>query len=303
MTVKRSCLAVAALVIAHLVAGCRAQPEVVTREAQGIGEAPALGLEVGPEAPVSETGGGPADGLTDKRQVILRASMTLVVRDSAATLRQVREYVETKRGFVESTDLRDSDAGPTGTMTLRVPQESLEAALEKLRSMASGPGEKVESEQQSREDVTRQVVDVDARLRNLRRAETQLLELLSEVRRSRARAEDVLQVYEAVVQKREQIETLQAQRDALSEQIALATIVLTIVPLPQAVPVGAEPWRPSVVASRALAALLGAIRGLGNVLIWLALLWIPLLVIAALPIVAIVALARRRRRKRAGSAT
>ena len=63
-------------------------------------------------------------------------------------------------------------------LTIRVPAGEFDAAMARLKDLAI----KVENRNVSTQDVTEEYTDLDSRLRNLEATETELLELLTEVR-------------------------------------------------------------------------------------------------------------------------
>src|SRR5690606_20931288 len=83
------------------------------------------------------------------------------------------------------------------------------------------------------QDVTAQVVDLEARLRNEQRVEAELLELLAG--REDAPLKEVMELRTHLSQVRQEIERLTAQRDRLSGLVAMAT-VLVILREPDAAP-------------------------------------------------------------------
>jgi|GEM_PF-3770648 len=111
------------------------------------------------------------------------------------------------------------------SVTLRVSAGRLEAVMRSLREM-DGVAE-VHREELSAVDATDRLTDLDAQLANERRIEVELLELIS--RRPDAPLADVLRVREALRDVRLDIERLDAQRATLNEQVALATLRVSIV--------------------------------------------------------------------------
>ena len=80
-------------------------------------------------------------------------------------------------------------------------------------------------EQQGGEEVTSQVVDLDARLKNARETETQLTEIL----RSRTgKIGDVLEVEKEMARVRGEIESMEADQKQLQDRIAFASIDLSL---------------------------------------------------------------------------
>jgi hypothetical protein len=80
------------------------------------------------------------------------------------------------------------------------------------------------SEQISTYEVTMQLVDLEARLRNLRASETALLDLMTQA----TTVSDVLAVQTQLTSVRSDIESYDAQRAALADQVAMTTISVTI---------------------------------------------------------------------------
>lgn len=124
------------------------------------------------------------------------------------------------RGFVtnSSTEQLEGKLG-RGTITMRVPAEKLDAALKDLRSLGT-----LKNMNSTGEDVSAQIVDIDARLRALRAEEAALLDLLG-------RASGVSQVLEVRTQLsaiRQEIESLDAQKKSLDDQVDYSTITATI---------------------------------------------------------------------------
>jgi hypothetical protein len=76
------------------------------------------------------------------------------------------------------------------------------------------------SEQISTYEVTMQLVDLEARLRNLRASETALLELMSRA----TTVSDVLAVQTQLTSVRSDIESYDAQRASLADQVAMTTV-------------------------------------------------------------------------------
>ena len=101
-------------------------------------------------------------------------------------------------------------------MTLRVPASQLDATLAEIRNLG-----RVESEQQGGEEVTQQVVDLDARLANSRNTEQQLDDIL---RHRTGKITDVLEVEREIDRVRGDIERMEAERKSLGDRIDFATI-------------------------------------------------------------------------------
>lgn len=167
----------------------------------------------------------PADAKADARQVIRRAQISLAVADVRAAFIAAGQTVSEAGGeFVAESSVTGKDTDPsqqTASITLRVRADRLQEVLRALRSLGL-----VIEERLGGEDVTDQIVDLDARLRNERRIESELLSLLDD--RRGAPLKDLLEVRSALDAARERIERLVAQRDRLDRLVALATVVVLI---------------------------------------------------------------------------
>jgi hypothetical protein len=183
-------------------------------------------------------------------------------------------------------------------MTVRVPAEKFDQAMDGIRAVAV----RVESESSSGQDVTEEYSDLSAQLRNLEATETELRELLATVRERTGKAEDILAVYRELTTIRGEIERVKGRMQYLERMTALATINVELIPDELQKPVVEEPWNPQVTLKEALRALVNAGRFLVDALIWLVVVVLPILIIIALPVVALVLIIRaigRRRRKSA----
>lgn len=167
----------------------------------------------------------PADAEADARQVIRRAQISLAVTDVRAAFIAAGQTVSEVGGeFVQESSVTGKDTDPsqqTASITLRVRADRLQEVLRALRSLGL-----VIEERLGGEDVTDQMVDLDARLRNERRIEAELLSLLDD--RRGAPLKDLLEVRSALDAARERIERLVAQRDRLDRLVALATVVVLL---------------------------------------------------------------------------
>ncbi|MDE0463386.1 MAG: DUF4349 domain-containing protein [Caldilineaceae bacterium] len=243
-----------------------------------------------------------ADGAGEPRQVIANANISLVVADAATALSGVEQIVTDLGGYVADMDLSkgryDESDVLRGSLTLRVPSAGLEEALDLLQALATD----VNYLNVNRQDVTDQYSDLDARLRNLRATETELLALLTEVReRPNAEVEDILAVHRSLTQIREEIEMLQGRKNLLDNQIDFSTIWVELIPDSVFRPIVEEPWSASGPVRNALRALVATLQGLLTVLIWAVLYLTPLLLVFLVPLAVLIWLARlwmgRRRRR------
>ncbi len=157
------------------------------------------------------------------RQVIRTANLAIRVASVRDSYQNASALVREDLGeFISQTTFSGVEPYTSATVTLRVNADRLASVMQSLRGLGD-----VTSESTGGEDVTDQLVDLDARLRNERRIEQELLTLLDT--RKDAPLEDVLKVRESLGRIRENIERLAAQQAQLTNRVALATITAQLV--------------------------------------------------------------------------
>lgn len=158
------------------------------------------------------------------RAVIRKCTLDLKVADLRATFARVALLPSQAQGeYLESADLTGSPEPTGASIVLRVRADRLSSVLNDLRALGE-----VTLESTRGEDVTDQVIDLDARLRNESRVETELLDLLSS--RKDSPLKEVLDLRQAISDCRERIERMTAQRDRLSRLVSLATVLVNLRP-------------------------------------------------------------------------
>lgn len=155
-------------------------------------------------------------------QMVKTAQMTLEVTSVAEGLDQIGAIAQQHQG--ELTGLQDQTPEDgrdrhTAQVELRVPQARLDSTLEALSALGT-----VRQQAITAEEVSHQLVDYQARLKNLRQTETLLLDIME---RSGAMT-DVLQVAREVSTVRQSIETIDAQRNQLQTRVAYSIVQLDV---------------------------------------------------------------------------
>ncbi|MEL6940612.1 MAG: DUF4349 domain-containing protein [Cyanobacteria bacterium J06598_1] len=154
----------------------------------------------------------------ERPQLIKRANLVLSVESVEAGFEQVREIVAAQQGDVLSLNDQGDRQRRIG-FTLRVPQARLDATLDALTEIGE-----VRSRSISTEDVSNQLVDIQARLSNARKSEAALQEIMS---RS-GEISDVLEVSRELSNVRQSIEQMAAQQKNLTTQVRYSTITLSL---------------------------------------------------------------------------
>jgi hypothetical protein len=169
------------------------------------------------------------------RKMIRTGFLDLTVKSPAEAAEQIRRMAESMGGYLESAQVGGTKEAPTATITIRVPATRFEDAKAGIRQLAA----RVESEKTEAQDVTRQYVDREARLRNLRAEEAQYLVIM----KSAYKVEDLLSVSEKLSEVRGQIEQQQAEFQTLSKQVETVAITISLRAVADAQVFGLN-WRP-----------------------------------------------------------
>jgi len=177
-------------------------------------------------APASPAGAG--------RKIIRTSSMEMVVQHPAEVADRIASLAEGLGGYLVTADGGGQNA-TAGTLTIRVPAARFEDARAAVRKL----GLRIESEKIDAQDVSRQYIDQDANLRNLRAEETGYLAIMKQA----TTVKDMLAVTERLSEVRGQIEQQQAEFNALSQQIDTVALTISLRTEAEAQVFGLD-WRP-----------------------------------------------------------
>ena len=207
-----------------------AQPAYDTRAASlsmdsiaGVVAGPAGGAAGGFPLGQTSRSAGQAGSVAPPRTpaVIRTARLTIVAKDFGGVRAAVETVVSQAGGFIDQmTVTGDNTTARDLRGTLRVPGDRLAGALAGLRQL----GQVVEDTQGS-QDVTDQIVDLDARLMSARATEQRLTELL---RNRTGKLSDVLEVEREIARVRLDIERLDAEKTNMGRRVTYATIDINV---------------------------------------------------------------------------
>lgn len=235
---------------------------------------------------VSTANDDPLSAPRDDLRIVYTGSLQLVVADLPAALEQARAAVSAVGGYVGASRESNADEdSPVATITYRIPATRWAEALERLRGLAS----KVLAEETQATEVGGQIVDLEARIRNLRASEASLIKIAE----GTGKISDLLEVQAQLTQVRGQIEQLDAQRAQLVDQVAYGTLVATFGLEAVKVEKVAAGWDPAKDVDAATATLIGVGQGIVSLGIWFVIVWLPFLLVLLVAAVVIRALWRR----------
>jgi hypothetical protein len=227
------------------------------------------------ESPGGGTGGGNGNNagapaaLKDSALIVRTGSVQVQVTDVAGAMARARDAVTAAGGYVGgSRQERDGDK-IVATVTYRVPVDRWESTLDAIRGLGKVMGESTDSA-----EVTAQVVDLDARIRNLKASETALVGYAA----SAPKVTDLLEIQDRLTSTRSQIEQLTAQKQNLENQAALSSLTVTFGVEIVAVTQAAERWDPAKEVDRASATLVGMLQSVASAGIVFGIVWLPIIV-------------------------
>jgi hypothetical protein len=284
----RRTLVLWSLAFGLIVAGCgAASDEQPMTETGRVASAAGADVEKVVAQEAEGTTGMPGSSLTD--QLIIRnADMKLVVKDAEAALEQITALVNEAEGFVVSSRLTKLEQGTRVSLVVRVPAESLDNTLERIRGLAL----EVRSQEVTGEDVTEEYTDLQAQLRHLEATETRLLTFMDQAEDTEA----TLAVYHELQDIQGQIERTKGRIQYLEQSSALSTIQIELVPEAVDQPISVAGWRPQGTLRDAVQALVNTLQFLVDAAIWVVAFLLPIAVVVfAIPAGIVFYLLRRRR--------
>jgi hypothetical protein len=229
-------------------------------------------------------GGGAPTALKDTTRIVWTGSLQLQVSDLDAALNGAQGAITGLGGYISASRRTGTDQ-PVASVTYRIPSDRWEDGLAALRKLAI----KVIDEQTNSADVASQLIDNDARLKNLRASETALQDIASKA----TKISDVLEVETKLTEVRGQIESLAAQQVALQDQVSYGTLTATYGLQVVAVTQAAKQWDPAREVDAASARLVSFLQAMATAAIWFAIVGLPALLVLAVIVFIVIRLARR----------
>jgi hypothetical protein len=226
---------------------------------------------------------------TTNRLVIQTADLSIVVKDVNARVQALQDMAKAMGGFVVSVNLSQTYASdgsqvPQAQVVIRVPQDSLDAALVQIKQNTVD----VQNESRTGQDVTDQYVDLQSRLTAKQAAADQLTKIMQNA----TKTEDVLAVYTQLQQIDSDIEVLKGQIKYTEQSAALSAISVNIIAEATVKPLEVGGWKPQGVARDALQSLIFFWQGFVDFLIRFFLYTLPVLITIAIPLFLIFLLLR-----------
>lgn len=207
--------------------------------------------------------------------IIRTGELELEVDDLPSAVAAARRSVSAVGGYISSSEESGEGDAAAASVVYRIPADRWDDAVTSIRGLATDVRRAVVQTQA----VTAEVLDLDARITNLRASEAALQKIMDQA----TRIADVLEVQAELTAVRGEIERLVAQKQGLEAQAAFGTLTVTF-RLPAA-PVTEEVrrgWDPATDADRATATLVGVGQNVASAGIWLGIVGLPIMLAVAL---------------------
>ena len=281
---------VVALAAAFLLAGCSgaassgsdvAEPGIVGLGAPVEAGAPAMTGDMAVTDKVAEA---PSTVTTD-RQVIRTGYVSMRVDDVAKSAFDVHALVKKRNGVVSNEDTQSTGDATYANITAQIPAADLDAFIADVSALGT-----VDSINVTAQDVTTQVVDLDARIKALTTSVDRMTQLLAQA----SRIEDLLAIETQLSQRQAELDSLKAQRTWLGDQVAMSTITVTLSPTTQLTEVDAPGFLSGLQSGWAafVSLIMVAVTAAGFLLPFLL-----VLLVIAIPLTIVIVRQSRRHRK------
>jgi len=186
----------------------------------GYAQAPNAQKQDSAAVPKQESAGAPKQeqqpsAPVQNRQLVQTARIQMTVQDPVAAVMTARGIATSLSGFTG----QEESSGDNATITLRVPADKFDSALDQLAKLG-----KITTQHKQADDVTDQVVDLDARLATQRASVDRMRALLAKANS----VSEVAQVESELTRREADLESMESRRSTLGGQVALSTVVLQV---------------------------------------------------------------------------
>jgi hypothetical protein len=235
--------------------------------------------------------GAPGAAATEDR-IIKTGSITIEVADIDVSVALATDQMHGLGGWMAASDRTTAAGASLASVTYRVPVDRFEDAVALMRKQ----GKKVLAEHSDSQSVGGQIVDLQARIDNLKASEKAIQAIMDKA----TTIADVLSVQQRLSDVQGQIEELTAQLAGLTDQSAYSTLtVIFEVPAPGESPspspqptASPGPWSAGEQFNQAAGELGGVAQNGATAAIWVVVLILPVALVLLLLLIVLVVVAR-----------
>ena len=245
------------------------------------GQDPASGSGSGGTAGSGSDGNGQvADAVSGPPALLIvrTGTLELEVQSLGTTITSAADVVTSAGGYLSASNETAAGDKASATVVYRIPAAAWDATVARLRGLATI----VRHQQVDTEEVTGQVVDLGARIANLRATEAALQAIMARA----TKISDVLDVQKQLTMTRGEIERSVADKAALEGRAAYGSLKVTFnLPAPAAVTTVQQGWDPASDVDQATGKLIKLGQRATSAGIFLAIVGLPLLIAGTIGLV------------------
>src|SRR3989344_2913411 len=210
------------------------------------------------------------------RLVVENSNLSLLVKDVVDVRNKILGFTQTNGGYMVNANVNNPQDAPTAQVTIRIPSVKLNEALNFFHSLAI----KVVSENLNGTDVTDQYIDIEKHIAILESTKVRYEQILQQAQE----ISDITNLTQQIIQAQNQIDSYKGQQESLAKNAELAKVTIYLSTDEIALPYApSETFRPEVIFKLAVRSLVGNLRDLASIVIWVivyGVIWIPLLIIS-----------------------
>ncbi|MCX4386734.1 DUF4349 domain-containing protein [Micromonospora peucetia] len=166
------------------------------------------------------SGAGAPDLRVDQRSIIYTGTMRVQVDDVDAAARSAIAAVTAAGGFIGGDQRRSADADARAELELRVPAAKFHGVVDELAKLGRQQRREIRTE-----DVTEQVVDLDARITSQRARVASARQLLARA----SSISDLVSLENELSRREADLASLEAKKERLADLTSLSTITVSLV--------------------------------------------------------------------------
>ena len=152
-------------------------------------------------------------------QVIQTAHVSIEVADVDSAIMAIEDATARSEGFVQNQSVNNFDGDSLANLTIRVPVANLDRFLTEVSELGD-----VRNQSLDAQDVTLEVIDLEARISTLEESIARLRDLQQQAES----VTDLVAVEAELATRQAELESLTARRDYLANQVDLATVYVVL---------------------------------------------------------------------------
>jgi hypothetical protein len=150
------------------------------------------------------------------RLLIRTADLSIEVAEPKMIVSKIETIVSRESGYIDKVYDRDQEQI---SMTVKIPAQRLDSFIEEISSLG-----KLISKLLTARDVTEEMIDIEAKLKNLKALRTRFRQLLDKAQN----VSDVLKIEIELSRIQTEIDSIAARRESLKNQVALSRVDIAI---------------------------------------------------------------------------